>query len=1260
MNVISSDAGQRRGATGRDGFALVLTLTLLGMLLVLCLTLAPILAIQLRIGGASVTMARARMNAVAASRIALGELQRLAGADRRVTANAAILDAASGSGPSSVARPRLLGVWRGLTAGGGAPAVWSLSDLPAVSPVGLDYATDHDTAFTGWLCSGRVGGVSLTDARAAGRDWAKQTPAGAGEWTLVTGGKPAPGPLSPGETTARLTLTAPSESFSGDDTDAASGRFAWVVSDENQKARVDLRDGDRGESTLWSATERAALSAASARRFHPATAGDRTAAWPSALVRPHAGFPLDFRTLIADPEEKKWVPADDVLTGETSRALRHDFTTASVSLLTDVADGGLKRDINRAALLSDADFDALPGIGGATGYIGFETMSPNDPAGRSAWRRTRATQLIPFPKNTLGDGDGQLFPTWNDVRNWTTFASTAVTDKSGTPLLSLVGGRPTLSQINTADDIAYANQLKPGGAKAPGVDRQYHAPWRRPLLARYRMEFALHAEPDASKVTYRLLPQVNIVVQIWNPYDTDLRLDPKETFGTNADGLPFQLQITGRDAAGSPITRTMTLVAWYPSNYVGRQTSMSSSMRLDGTLRPGEVRTYSVPMTPVGSGDSVLLSPGYYPGHYMNFASTVTGHYPVEGFGRDYPLTTLRVLLRTNTDNYRPPYQCYFTRSGGPSARIGAAMNATRDGSDQNPVRLIGSGTISGAPSPFVLASQALRQPLLIFETRLKAEAFSGRNLRYATSEKAPGNPGEFDDSERFMFGEPVSVFTEQFMADGRRRTWVGSAYESLVWAKDGLDDTESTYPLEVTGSSGETGFAGTGLASTTGPENGRFVWYHAPLHPPVGLLSMRHARLGGALKPLLASDTVDRFPGMTAVRDAFGNALLNPYVPINAVYGANPIPQTTPVGAPPFRPYDMSWILNAAVADGWFSSSLGAWDKGAAATLFPGLARPAAKLYGDFMAGRAPLPDRRFAPDPLAPADARSVFTGDTTTPDASGALAASMIVEGGFNVNSVSVRAWRAFLAASHADTATSAFRTGIAVADEGGLRTEEKTADTAVVPVANVPVAEPTRTPALDREKRTNGGRVLSDADLDALAKAAVAEVKRRGPFLSLGEFLNRRIEPGEAGRLGAMQAAIEAAKLNAHLAVTGRRLHMPDGMLPAASADIDAVYSTSGVNRPGWFSQADLLAPLATAMTVRGDTFVIRVSASADGDPSCVATLELTVRRTYAYVTPSDTGGDATRTAFLALREPANRAFGRRFAVVATRWVSPESL
>ena len=102
MKSPSFPAVTRRSRT--RGFALIVTLSLMILLTVIAVGLLTLSAISIRSSSQSSAMSAARANARMALMLAVGDLQKHAGPDQRITARADILD-------ERIANPRLTGVW---------------------------------------------------------------------------------------------------------------------------------------------------------------------------------------------------------------------------------------------------------------------------------------------------------------------------------------------------------------------------------------------------------------------------------------------------------------------------------------------------------------------------------------------------------------------------------------------------------------------------------------------------------------------------------------------------------------------------------------------------------------------------------------------------------------------------------------------------------------------------------------------------------------------------------------------------------------------------------------------------------------------------------------------------------------------------------------------------------------------------------------------------------------------------------------------
>jgi hypothetical protein len=257
----------------------------------------------------------------------------------------------------------------------------------------------------------------------------------------------------------------------------------------------------------------------------------------------------------------------------------------------------------------------------------------------------------------------------------------------------------------------------------------------------------------------------------------------------------------------------------------------------------------------------------------------------------------------------------------------------------------------------------------------------------------------------------------------------------------------------------------------------------------------------------------------------------------------------------------------------------------------------------------------------------------------------AASLMMDGAFNVNSTRVEAWKAILASSRLT----------------GYGSEGK----APFPrVFDPPDGAWTAADSAMQQEVWSGFRELNGREIDLLARAIVEQVKRRGPFISLADFVNRRLAEDETGRMGAIEAAIRMAGLNSALAEAyplDNRNPLPDFRHPDNIADATLMEQTlkpdsKAWGAAGWLTQGDVLQSLAPVLSARSDTFVIRAygdATDAGGKVAARAWCEAVVQRTPEPLNPDESG--------INPRQPGSTGdFGRRFVITSFRWLSAEEI
>ncbi|MGA0845539.1 MAG: hypothetical protein ACO3RV_03290 [Luteolibacter sp.] len=357
----------------------------------------------------------------------------------------------------------------------------------------------------------------------------------------------------------------------------------------------------------------------------------------------------------------------------------------------------------------------------------------------------------------------------------------------------------------------------------------------------------------------------------------------------------------------------------------------------------------------------------------------------------------------------------------------------------------------------------------------------------------------------------------------------------------------------------------------------------------------------------------------------------------------------------------DHSYLANLALWDDYFYSSISPQTTSANRSERTAYREQRRRLE-DFLASddtkfrELPNPRmKRWAPDSSDILD--SIFPSARPAPDAAEKTAAFLMVDGMFNVNSTSVTAWRAFLSGLKGAK--------IPINATPGLKKDADLVENSETPIAALllpgagEIDENTLNDAADPAQWL-GYRTLDDDQIEELAEAVVKQVRLRGPFLSIADFVNRR--PGSDKDLalsGPLQSALDDNSVSINQAYRDgeRALSIADAKnqgfpFPEAEAGAKAVCA------PGYVKQADLLTTLGPLINVRGDTFVIRAYGEArDASGKEVlasAWCEAVVQRVPAYVDSSDEAYKAEP------QSGVNRVFGRRFEVVSFRYLDQREI
>lgn len=487
-----------------------------------------------------------------------------------------------------------------------------------------------------------------------------------------------------------------------------------------------------------------------------------------------------------------------------------------------------------------------------------------------------------------------------------------------------------------------------------------------------------------------------------------------------------------------------------------------------------------------------------------------------------------------------------------------------------------------------------------------------------------------------------------------------------------------------------DNGYFGGGYTTEAGTTH--VIQREIPVLPPISIASLSNAQLGGYslaqavnyydLDPVSGTRSHkdwDRAPGKPALTDfqmttATGQAGLAPLVTqaIGNSYAHPGLLETEaftvktrffdadegPVDDIPF--VDHSYLANKALWDDYFFSSIS--PQPAKVPLFGNSGRSAQDVAEDFFFDGDLLPNRRMAINPFSIPDADELNTlfadAGRFTDGLADKIASHLMVDGAFNINSTSVEAWKSFL---------SSLRGNPVPYLDGGISPQLANSSgtplgSGILPNARPILTEDISGPNLPAEQWLTG-RILTDTEIDELANAIVKQVKLRGPFLSLSEFINRRLETysEEAPHAlkGALQAALDdpSVSINAKFREDRRMLDSETSVI----SDFDFPEAALGPIAYGsmpYMDQADVLKHFSGQLTPRGDTFVIRAyadSTNQDGNVVARVWCEAVVQRVPEYCDTSDDPHEPVSE----LTE-LNRNFGRQFKIINFRWLDEDEV
>ena len=1208
--VHPSHGGKDRAlrSPGEGGFALLITITLLAFLVLLLVSLAGLTRVETQVAANNQSSSQARQNALMALNLALGQLQRHAGPDQRVTARADVLPPATHtwasvpSSPPPAAQPtpaqyataraddtnsigtywrtrrnrHWTGVWLNSNSD---PADYDADDPAAFNPApalqswlvsGNEKATDFtpETQLTGLSVNSLATDDTLADADG-------------NTHRLLVGARTT----GAADNTADLDrlVTAPQQNITAtgipgtDGSATVIGRYAWWVGDEGVKARANLVDPRAATGT--SQANRIRLQSAQ----RPAIEAMTTTGTDGL----GATYPANEPELlnVFTPSQLSYLSPAATFPAEL-KARFHDLSVTSRGVLADVKHGGLKADLTYLFGQPNlSDFRTA-----LQAAYADSAVAPSSPS--NSIFSTVATPYAALPADVSGSSQRYSDGIFNNSATWEQLWSFA----------------------NQGASINAANE------SAPRLHtRTEHGLY--PLIMQSKLFFSLRIE--GGTVWVDLQP----VVVLANPYN--VKLGPAD----------YVVRFSGTQ----------------PRLRFGNSTAPADYSLGSGTV-PGQ---FSIPNVFTGNTRFVLSSSGMEAGEAQIFTISAADN---PGMVDDRVVFdasgTASVVMKNDFDPLT-----------GITIDTGQPLPATIDGESKTHAALVVGQ--SGMFTALYLDASGPNDPAKVLQftfAQYTSDPANGSSLFFLVDPISGGSRigGGLMNFYNQPPGSAASTTPQQapFAQVNYRALWVNYSSSS----------SGNNHPVE---------FARTyGKNSASAPVGTPFnPWLDAHhMRPSPGAATTRWGIVNRGengsqdqsapqtLTPLSVRNTDAGFKnflydlprqdqplaslGQLQHFNTAGFITASSFLSQGSVSYNSNIVHTWQVNYPISNSYPQPRVRRDQLFfsssnfgyhyDGSYLWNDALWDRFYFSTY------PQQNNAFDFAADK--LVNSRYAPfrdRSQVRWDDEEKFRGDGNPATAANSrrAAENLIVEGAFNINSTSVEAWKAVFSSLK----------NVPIAAE--------TATTA--PYARTLYPEPTSGSAGAHTgvnaNAWNGFRDLTRDNIQALAEEMVLQIRKRGPFLSLSDFVNRRLTPSASdphrmGLSGALQAAIDRV-VNQRNDVTAPLNALTSTTVSNSFQENAYILPNGLAGFPGYLLQADVLSALGATLSARSDTFTIRTYGDsvnpATGDVTGRAWCEAIVQRLPDYV-------DSTAATATPASGSDAATFGRRFQIVSFRWLSPDDI